>query len=169
MKRHLTKADRAEAMQEAAVIVGKGLVFTELPGAIDAIARQSVAKPGTVRRQLAIVETALTKARAALLGMPYDRDLVYSLIHAQHRCAELSKRLPQAKRQGGRATAQKLRAAHEALNLLCDPDCEDHKVSLTKHGAYFKLASLLYQLATNKQADLTRACTTVRQANYLAA
>jgi hypothetical protein len=99
---------------------------------------------------------------------PYDMDLYYSLVAAERRCKELAGRL-QVKRSGGRGnTAQKMRAAQEAIHLmLAYEDSIHHKVPLTKRGTYFKLAALLYLLATNKRADLTYACTDYLNENDL--
>ena len=67
---------------------------------------------------------------------------------------------------GGHDDAQKQRAAKEALQLLGDPDCIDRKATLTESGSYITLATLLYSLATGRDADLTRACRQYVKVNY---
>jgi hypothetical protein len=64
--------------------------------------------------------------------------------------------------KGGAESLQKMRAAREAYLLL--RDFGGRSASLTRGGAYFVIAGLLFKLATGTSRDLERVCSKVYKA-----
>jgi hypothetical protein len=119
-----------------------------------------VTHPGAEKRQLRKAAEALEKARAALTALPVPHPATHNLVCELARVRDSCKRRAgsmEVKRSGGRLVeaAQKKIAAEMAMNMLLF--CGE-KPTLSREGAYFKLAALLFEVATGKPGDLERAC-----------
>lgn len=139
-----------------------------------AYARRAMVESAVAHIQRAAVVTAraekkyLTRAAADLrraarsldeAGLWDERALLGELDRAALRCEGLAEKIC-VKRSGGRGgpqlAAQKRIAADEAFDLLLDYG--ERTPTLTKGGDYFKLAGMLFEAATGRRSDLTRAC-----------
>jgi hypothetical protein len=127
---------------------------------------------GVVKKQLRHLATALFKARAAIKSIPDElNDIIYEettrdvfirhLSQVEHASQQLADKL-NVKRSGGAASAREEAkrariAAKCAFDLL--NDWGGQEPTLTASGPYFRLASLLFELATGQQEkDMSRAC-----------
>jgi hypothetical protein len=159
-----------DVLREIENIIGPSLQH-DIAVSVRMINRPVRPPAGVTRQNLRKLAKVLKKARLALNPLPRDlREHVAGKLDAAAEFERMSAKAEtlaktiHVKESGGRqvSAARKRRAADEAFGLLVDPDSTANALAdltLSPGSAYFRLAALLYELATGERSsDLARAC-----------